>query len=144
MGKLEPFDHKMTAWQGLWWHPEINGYTSAVLSLADIRKFKGNVRLYMRKNKFYNNGENGRPNYNFCLRDAKAEVFNPLEVEEDEETEHEKIERLAKILREGRTNADRMALPSESQARADALMQEAISIVEELTGEKWEFSFMTF
>lgn len=85
MGKLEPIDGKQTKWAGLWWHPEYNGYSSTVLSLADIRKFKGNVRLYVRKNKFYNGGENGRPNYCFTLKDANAEVFNLLEVDEDEE-----------------------------------------------------------
>ena len=85
MGKLEPIDGKQTKWLGLWWHPEYNGFSSTVLSLDDLRKFKGNVRLYVRKNKFYNNGENGRPNYCFTLRDANAEMFNLLEVEDYEE-----------------------------------------------------------
>lgn len=84
MGKLEPIEGKQTKWQGLWWHPEYNGFSSTVLSLSDIRKFKGNVRLYVRKNKYYNGGENGRPNYCFTIKDADAEVFNLLEVEDDD------------------------------------------------------------
>ena len=85
MGRLEPIDGKQTKWEGLWWHPEYNGFSSAVLDLSDLRKFKGRVRLYVRKNKFFNGGENGRPNYNFTLKDSDADVFHILEVEEDEE-----------------------------------------------------------
>ena len=85
MGRMEPIDGKTTSWEGLWWHPENNGFSSAAISLADLRKFKGNVRLYVRKNMFYNKGENGRPNYYFCLKDANANVFQLLEVKEDEE-----------------------------------------------------------
>ncbi|MBQ1792160.1 MAG: hypothetical protein II008_18435 [Oscillospiraceae bacterium] len=87
MGRLEPIDGKQTKWEGLWWHPEYNGFSSAVLDLSDLRKFKGRVRLYVRKNKFFNGGENGRPNYNFTLKDSDADVFHLLEVEEDEEPE---------------------------------------------------------
>ena len=54
------------------------------------------------------------------------------------------IQQLASVLREGNTNADVAALPSESQARAQELMQEAIYLVEELTGEAWNFSFTTW
>ena len=85
MGRLEPIDGKQTKWEGLWWHPEYNGFSSAVLDLSDLRKFKGRVRLYVRTNKFFNGGENGRPNYNFTLKDSDADVFHILEVEEDEE-----------------------------------------------------------
>jgi len=86
MAKLEVIDGKQTNWAGLWWHPEYAGFSSDALSLSELRKFKGNVRLYMRKNRFYNNGENGRPNYKFCLKDANSKTFYPLEVEADEET----------------------------------------------------------
>ena len=83
--KLESFDSKQTKWEGLWWHAEYNGFSSAVIDLSTLRKFKGKVRLYVRKNKFYNNGENGRPNYCFCLKDADADVFHTLKVEEDDD-----------------------------------------------------------
>ena len=89
MGKLEPIARHSTNWEGLWYHPEINGFTSSVIDLADLRKFKGKVRLYVRKNKFYNGGENGRPNYKFCLKDASSNTFKTLTVEEDEEDEDE-------------------------------------------------------
>lgn len=75
---MEVIDRKQTDWIGLWWHPESNYFSSPVISLAELRKFKGNVRLIVRKNGFYNGGENGRPNYVFLLRDAKSE--NPFEI----------------------------------------------------------------
>lgn len=84
MGKLEPFEKKQTNWFGLWWHPEYGGFSSEAISLADLRKFKGKVRLYVRKNKIYNGGENGRPNYKFQFKDANAEIFTAIEVEDDE------------------------------------------------------------
>lgn len=89
MGKLEPIEGKSTSWEGLWWHPEYNGFSSSVIDLADLRKFKGKVRLYVRKNRFFNRGENNRPNYLFCLRDADSEVFKLLEVIDDEDCEDE-------------------------------------------------------
>lgn len=77
--KLEVIDGKSTNWGGLWWQPDSMYFTSQTISLAQLRKFKGQVRLVVRKNKFYNNGENGRPNYVFLLRDAKCD--NPFELE---------------------------------------------------------------
>lgn len=84
MSKLEVIDGKATNWGGLWWQPDSMYFTSQTISLAELRKFKGQVRLVVRKNKFYNNGENGRPNYVFLLRDAKSE--NPLKLEVAEKT----------------------------------------------------------
>lgn len=84
MGKFQSYDGKQTTWAGLWWHPEVNGFSSEVLNLATLRQFKGNVRLYMRKNKFFNSGENGRPNYCFSLRSTSAEKDEPWEVEDIE------------------------------------------------------------
>ena len=88
MSKLETFDKKQTNWEGLWWHPEYGGFSSASISLADLRKFKGNVRLYVRKNRYYEHGENGRPNYHFCLKDANSKVFHLLEVSDEEPSCH--------------------------------------------------------
>ena len=86
MAKLEVIDGKQTNWCGLWWHPENCSFSSSVISLAQLKKFKGNVRLVVKKNKFFNKGENNRPNYTFCLRDAKAD--NPFVFEiEDIDTE---------------------------------------------------------
>ena len=93
MGKLAPIDGKTTNWLGLWWNPEYNGFSSAVFSIGDLRKFKGNVRLYVRKNKYFNGGENGRPNYCFCIKDAKSDNPRTLEVDEvyDDDTHIDRI-----------------------------------------------------
>ena len=66
MTKLETFDNKQTKWEGLWWHGEYNGFSSATIDLSALKQFKGKVRLYVRKNKFYENGKNRRPNYFFA------------------------------------------------------------------------------
>lgn len=87
MGKLVSIEGKQTKWEGLWWHPENNSFFSASLSLADIRKFKGNVRLYVRKNKYFNGGENGRPNYLFCFKDSQSDNARELNIEGNDETE---------------------------------------------------------
>jgi hypothetical protein len=71
MGKLKPFDKQQTEWLGLWYHPESYGFTSEALNLSDLREFKGRVRLYVRKNKFYQKDSN-RPNYCFCLKESSA------------------------------------------------------------------------
>ena len=85
MPKLESFSQMQTKWSGLWWHPESGGFSSAAFRISDLQKFKGPVRLYIRKNKMYNKGENNRPNYNFTIKDANSPVFN-LEIEPDDWT----------------------------------------------------------
>lgn len=80
---METYEHKRTKWEGLWWHPEYARYSSAVFNLAQIKKFKGGARLVMMKNKYFNNGENKRPNYVFSIMDANCESTKELEVEED-------------------------------------------------------------
>lgn len=80
---METMGEKQTKWEGLWWNPKYNGFSSSAISLAELRKFKGKVRLYVRKNKFYNNGENGRPNYHFCFKDVDSETFHILEIEDE-------------------------------------------------------------
>jgi len=83
MAKLETFDNKQTNWEGLWWHAECNGFSSKAIDLSALRQFKGKVRLYIRKNKSYEGGKNGRPNYQFCIKDARSEAFSSIEVVED-------------------------------------------------------------
>ena len=87
MGKLEPIENKRTAWQGLWFDHSTNRYSSAAFNLSDLKKFKGSVRLIIRKNKFYENGKNGRPNYVFMLIDSKAEDAKVLEFEDIQKEE---------------------------------------------------------
>lgn len=82
MGKLEVFDGKQTNWEGLWWHPEYAGFSSATINLSELKKYKGNVRLYVRKNQFYEKGTN-RPNYRFCLKDSESPTFTAIGIEDD-------------------------------------------------------------
>jgi formylmethanofuran dehydrogenase subunit E len=86
---METFEKKQTKWEGLWWHPEYNGFSSASINLAKLKAFKGNVRLYVRKNKYFNGGENGRPNYMFSIKDANSDIFKEVDVEEVEESEED-------------------------------------------------------
>lgn len=144
MGKLEVIDGKATNWAGLWWQAESNYFASQAISLTQLRKFKGNVRLIVRKNKFFNNGENGRPNYVFLLKDAKGERPFALEVGEDKENIQSKIDKLTKILKQAHDGSEYRMLPSESQARADYLESEAIKLIEEITGEEWYFAYTYF
>ena len=82
--KLKSFDRKETGWHGLWYHPENGGFSSETINLSQLKKFKGTVRLYIRKNKFFEKGSN-RPNYCFCIKDADSETFKLLEVTEEKE-----------------------------------------------------------
>lgn len=70
--KLEPFDEKRTRLEGLWYNRQLHRYSSRVINLSELKDFKGNVRLMVMKNHFYNNGKNGRPNYLFSIIDSKA------------------------------------------------------------------------
>ena len=81
---LKTFENKQTSWEGLWYHPETGGFSSSVINLAKLKEFKGNVRVYVRKNKFYNNGENGRPNYVFSIKDANSDTFSNVNVIDDQ------------------------------------------------------------
>lgn len=56
----------------------------------------------------------------------------------------ELVRKLASVMKQGNENADIMCLPSESQAEAKRLYEEAIELVEEITGEKWEFTWLTW
>lgn len=144
MGKLEVIDGKMTTWEGLWWHPEINAYTSAAISLSELRKFKGKVRIQIRKNMYYEKGGN-RPNYNFPIRDANSDVFATPEIREDGIAAlSKKVEELREVMEQGNRNADKPQLPSESIAQAEWLEKRAIELIEELTGTEWNFTAWTW
>lgn len=79
MGNLEPFEKHKTNWLGLWYHKENYLYMSTALNLADLRKFKGNIRLVVRKNRYYEKDTN-RPNMIFCITDANSENPSRFEV----------------------------------------------------------------
>ena len=82
---LEVFDKKQTEWSGLWYHPEYGGFTSSAINLAKLKLFKGTVRLYVKKNRLFNGGKNGRPNYLFSIKDANSTTCTELGVIDDEE-----------------------------------------------------------
>lgn len=82
---LNKFEGKETKWEGLWYNPEWHSYSSAVINLSALKEFKGQVRLVVRKNRFYNKGENNRPNYIFSIKDSQLSEFKDIEVKEAEE-----------------------------------------------------------
>lgn len=79
---LETFEGKMTNWEGLWWHPEYNGYSSASFNLSQLKKFKGVIRIYVRKNKFFERGTS-RPNYHFCIKASNSNSADDLKVKDE-------------------------------------------------------------
>ena len=57
----------------------------------------------------------------------------------------QKVEELKEVLRQSRENSYGIPdLPSREKARADYLRERAIELVEEITDEKWEFSYRVF
>lgn len=83
---METFEGKQTKWEGIWWHPEYNGFSSAAINLSKLKQFKGYVRLYVRKNKYYCGGTNNRPNYMFCIKDSNSPTFHDIDIKDDETT----------------------------------------------------------
>ena len=81
---MEVIQGKSSNWEGLWWHPEFNGFSSSTINLAKLKKFKGNVRILVRKNKYFNGGENSKPNYLFQIKDSNSPTFHDLEVNDDD------------------------------------------------------------
>ena len=140
---MEVFDGKQTSWEGLWWHPEYCGFSSAKLSLAKLKKFKGAVRLYVRKNKFFNGGEGGRPNYHFCLKAADSDIFRTLEVEDDEDV-YQKVRALRMFVEENNSACEGLCLPSESYGNYKYAWDKTIEMLEDLIGVKIDYSYISF
>ena len=90
MGKFEPIEKKTTPWIGLWWDARKTTMSSPVLNLADLRKFKGTVRIWIMKNRFKTKDTANRPDYVFRITDAKSD--NPYDVEVKDLEEHEEYE----------------------------------------------------
>lgn len=78
--KLEPISTLSTKWLGLWRNSEKEILLSASISLAELRKYKGNVRLIVVKNEHYDNGKNRRPEYLFALRDTSIDKVDVLDI----------------------------------------------------------------
>ena len=87
MARLQSSTDKRTNWAGLWYNPASHQYISQTTSLAQIRQFKGNVRLIVRKNKFHKPCNN-TPQYQICICDSHSpEARNTLEMQDIAEYE---------------------------------------------------------
>lgn len=134
MSKLETIDNKHTSYGGLWWHPEYNSFSSQALSLTELKKFKGAVRLIVRKNHYFNNGQNGRPNYQFCFADAKTENPYLLEVKNNESTKTTMLSVLAMVKDE----VEKLRCYSENEDYYDGYdecRQDIIKYIDEMVEE---------
>lgn len=132
-----------TQWQGLWYQRE-GVYSGYVIKKADIPK---KARLILRYNKYYDKDSN-KPRFVYCFANGDSADAITMQVEHEEYVSLEdltsKIEELAEIMRQGNCNANMMMLPSQSAASAEGLMRKAIDIIEELTGEEWNFTYITY
>lgn len=125
-----------TNYIGLWAQERQGWYAGPVIKKADIPKY---TRIIMRYNKYYDKEKN-RPK--FVMTFADAEGFEEACTElVYAESAQEKIDKLAEVMRKGNANADSLAPPAESKAKTQELFSQAIELIEELTGEKWEFTF---
>lgn len=75
---MESYDMKRSNWMGLWYDSSTYSYKSAPINLANLREYKGSIRIIARKNKYYDKDSN-RPNMVFMIADAKA-TDNNVEV----------------------------------------------------------------
>ena len=80
MAKLETFDKKTSAWQGMWKNGK-GYYASARLNLSDLRKYNGAIRIQMFNNKYYVPKGN-KPKFCFRIIDADTVDAKTLEIEE--------------------------------------------------------------
>ena len=126
-----------TNWFGLWAQDRPGVYAGQVIKKSDIPKY---TRIVMRNNKFYEKDGN-RPKFVYCFADSEGYKDKCIPVEYNKSTQ-KKVDELAELLREA--NYCPMMLPGESQARAKSLMEEAIKLVEEITGEEWHFEYLTY
>ena len=77
MGKIEVQEKKSTSWEGLWWKADYQNFVSQPFPISDLKDLSGEVRLVVRKNKYYQQGKD-YPNYNFSFRSVgKAENTAP-------------------------------------------------------------------
>lgn len=128
-----------TKWQGLWAQDRAGFYAGPVIKKSDIPKY---TRIVMRYNKFYEAGTN-RPRFIYDFADATSYKDKCVEIEYEDSLQS-KVDKLKKILASGHDGSEYRMLPSESQARAAQLQEEAIALVEEITGEEWDFGYTTW
>ncbi len=135
-----------TKWEGLWRQRE-GVYSGKTVKKGDIPAY---AKLIVRHNKYYEK-DSKRPQYVYCFATGTAANAITLENETSDyitlseaENVMDKVEELAEVMRAGRRNGDIIALPSESRATAADLYEKAIALVEDITGEKWDFSYMSW
>ena len=80
---LKVIENQRTDWGGLWYNAGNHSYSSEAINLAELRKFKGTVRIYMKKNRYYDK-ELNRPNYVFTIASVKSDRFTDLSVVDDD------------------------------------------------------------
>ena len=88
MAKKIDFTGKRTEWLGIWYNPQSHVYLSEVINLAQLRDYKGSIRMVMRHNRFYEKHSN-RPNFQIMLCDSKS-LDEPHEVAVEEILEKSK------------------------------------------------------
>lgn len=128
-----------TKWQGLWRQDREGFYAGQVIKKDDIPE---HTRIVLRYNKFYEKGGN-RPRFVYCFADSAGYEDKCVPVEY-ENSPAQMIAELAEVMREGNRNADVMRLPSDSMSAAASLYDRAIEIIEDLTGETWDFSYLSY
>ena len=128
-----------TKWEGLWAQGESGMYAGYPIKKKDIPP---HTRIMVRFNESYIK-DSKRPRFVYCFADSEGYKERCADLEYVENLQA-KVDKLAEVMHEGYHNADVIDLPSETQARASALLNEAISIIEDITGEKWTFSYLTF
>ena len=128
-----------TKWGGLWAQDRQGFYAGKVIKKADIPAY---TRIVLRYNKFYQKDGN-RPKFIYCFADSEwyKEKCIPIEYEDSLQS---KVDELAEIMRSGHDGSEWKMLPSESQERAEYLQNQAIKLIEEITGEEWEFAYTYF
>ncbi len=91
MRNAEIEDNRSTKWAGLFWHPEYQYFSSDLIPASILKKLRGNVRLIVKKNKYYCQGKKNIPNYNFTIKEMGS---SPAEEEHDIEWYKNRIKEL--------------------------------------------------
>lgn len=128
-----------TKWLGLWAQERQGFYSGQVIKKSDIPKY---TRIILRYNKYYEKNGN-RPRFVYCFADSEGYESKCVPIEYEDSLKA-KVDRLSEILNLANHNADKVSLPSESQAQARTYMDEAIGIIEEMTGAEWSFPYTSW
>ena len=128
-----------TKWLGLWAQERDGFYAGQVIKKSDIPKY---TRVVLRYNKYYKKGDK-RPRFVFCFADSEGYKDKCIPIEYEDSLQS-KIDELAEIMRSGHNGSEWKMLPSQSQERAKHLENQAIKLIEEITGEEWDFTYISY